>query len=173
MKLLIKVLLIIVIPFSFNYSQKSSNAMAVVSAKLVKGLGTQTISGDLNFGDIVLSGSGSTVNKNPGEGMEIKITGHPGKNILMTFSPLEIDNYEWVSQNGGENGTLTFTPNIEQTSNNASYINAVQVISGNSYTLPNINGEGGLYIWVGGNVQINDNQPAGNYSGTFQINISY
>ena len=173
MKILLTALLFLIIPFSFSYSQKSSNAVAVVSAHLIKGLGTQTIAGNLNFGEIVLSNPGKTVNKNPVEGMEIKISGEPEKNITMTFEPMEISNIQWVSQNGGEEGAIVFTPNVEQTSSNASYINAVPVISGNSYTLPNSDGQGEMYIWVGGNIRITDNQPAGNYSGTFQINISY
>ena len=172
MKSFLKILLIVAIFFPFIYCQQS-NAVAVVSVQLIKGLGTQTVGGNLNFGSIVLSGSSSTVNKNPGDGIELRLSGHPDKNIILTYQPAEISNFQWVSQNGGEESTLTFTPEIEQTSGNSTYTNAVPVISGDSYTLQNSDGEGIMFIWVGGNIQISDNQPAGNYSGTFQINISY
>jgi hypothetical protein len=173
MKFTFKILLLLVVPVTFIYSQSSGNAVAVVSAKLIKGLGTQSIGGNLNFGDIVLTNSSSTIYKNPDEGMEIKISGHPEKNIILTYQPIEINNSQWVAVNGGEEGALSFTPEIEHTSGNASYTNASPVVSGGTYTLQNSDGEGIMYIWIGGNIQINDNQPAGNYSGVFQINISY
>ena len=173
MKYSFKILLLVILPSFYIYAQNSNNAMAVVSARLIKGISTETISGDLNFGEIAVSNSNTTVNKNPDEGMEIKISGEPEKNIIMTFEPIEINNSQWVSQNGGEEGAIIFTPDIEQTSGSIAYLNASPVISGNSYTLPNSNGEGEIYIWIGGNIRINDNQPVGNYAGTFQINISY
>lgn len=173
MKHIIKILILTGVIAGFTFAQSSAGASAAVTAKLYKGLGAELINGTLSFGDIILYGTAAQFSKNPNEGIIIKVNGHPEKDVVVSYSSANINNFQWASETGGEEGLISFTPQVEHTSSSSSYNNPVSVVSGNSYMLPNTAGEGNLYLWVGGEIAINNNQPPGDYTGTFLINISY
>ena len=66
------------------FSQSSGSISTEISVKLIKGLGSELINGDLNFGDVILSGSPASLNKNPNEGILFKLNGHPNKEVVLS-----------------------------------------------------------------------------------------
>jgi hypothetical protein len=167
-----KVFLVVLIPFISNYSQKSSDLTVLITANLTKEQGME-LPGNLNFDQIDLANSSSVISRTPNKGIKIKIVGRPDKKIVLKYSSIDINNFQWASQNEGEKGTISFTPNIECTFSSPSYSKPLSLKSGSSYSLPNFDGNGLLYIWIGGKIKIDDNQPPGNYAGILQIKISY
>ncbi|MCX7610076.1 MAG: DUF4402 domain-containing protein [Ignavibacterium sp.] len=158
---------------SFIYAQSSASATATVLAQLKKGLSVSLIGGNLNFGEIILNGSPQTPSIAPASGANFRIIGHPNKNVVISFSNVTLDNNAWVSSNGGSNGTMVFTPVVKHTGSSSTYSSASDVVSGNSYNLVNVTGDGYLYLWVGGSLSIAANQPHGDYTGTFSITVAY
>jgi hypothetical protein len=154
-------------------AQSSANASATVTANLKKGLSISNFTGDLDFGEIILTGSAQTPSKNPSDGVRFDVTGHPNKNITITFSGLNLNNDAWVIANGGTNGTLAFTPSVEHTGNSSTYVTGTAVTSGQTVTLVNTTGNGRLYLWLGGSLAVGASQPHGDYTGSFTMNVAY
>lgn len=158
------------------FAQNSSSADANVTASLKKGLSITNNTGDLNFGEIVLTGSAdnpSIAPGNPSAGVKFEVIGHPGKTVAVTFSAVTLTNNAWVSTNGGNNDNLVFTPVVDETQGNSTYGGANNVTSGNSIALTNNGGLGYLYLWLGGSIAIKANQEQGDYVGTFTMNVAY
>jgi hypothetical protein len=155
------------------YAQSSASATATVLAQLKKGLSISLIGGSLDFGEIILNGSPQSPSIDPSAGANFRVIGHPNKNVVVTFSNATLNNNAWVSNNGGTNGTMVFTPSVKHTGSNSSYNSPVDVTSGNSIPLVNVSGDGYLYLWVGGSLSIAANQPHGDYTGTFSITVAY
>ena len=65
---------------------------------------------------------------------------------------------------GGTSGQIPFTPHLIQEAGS-------DIISGNNYQLSGTLGI--LRLYLGGDINISANQPYGDYTGTFTINISY
>ena len=153
--------IIVLIAFDIQ-AQVSSNGTA--SVDVIRPLSIQAVNPNLDFGDIILTGTQFSVSIEPLNGAEFQITGNPSWNVTITFSPVSLDNTQWVSLYGGTTGQIEFTPNVikEDGSN---------IISGNSYQLPGSLGI--LNIYLGGSIEIAANQPNGDYSGTFVVNVSY
>ncbi len=173
MKRLILSLIVLSFISSLSYAQSSASATATVLAQLKKGLSVSLIGGNLNFGEIILNGSPQSPTIAPSSGANFRVIGHPNKNIMITFNNVTLDNNAWVSSNGGTNGTMVFTPVVKHTGSNSSYDTPTDVLSGNSYNLVNVSGDGYLYLWVGGSLSIAANQPHGDYTGTFSITVAY
>lgn len=173
MKRLILTSIIFSLVASFVYAQSSASATATVLAQLKKGLSISLIGGNLNFGEIILNGSPQSPTIDPSTGANFRVIGHPNKSVVISFNNVTLDNNAWVSSNGGTNGTMVFAPVVKHTGSNSSYQSASDVVSGNSYTLVNVSGDGYLYLWVGGSLSIAANQPHGDYSGTFSITVAY
>lgn len=173
MKRLILSLIVLSFISSLSYAQSSASATATVLAQLKKGLSVSLIGGNLNFGEIILNGSPQSPTIAPSSGANFRVIGHPNKNIMITFNNVTLDNNAWVSSNGGTNGTMVFTPVVKHTGSNSSYDTPTDVLSGNSYNLVNVSGDGYLYLWVGGSLSIAANQPHGDYIGTFSITVAY
>ena len=166
---------IIVALFSISsvFAQSSASANANVLASLKKGLSITNNTGDLNFGNIVLTGSATTETKTPDAGVQFEVVGHPGKSVAVTFANVTLLNDAWVATNGGNNDNLIFTPDVDETGGSSSYSSANNVTSGNSIALQNINGLGYLYLWLGGSIAVKANQEQGDYVGTFTMNVAY
>ena len=156
------------------FAQSSASANANVLASLKKGLSITNNTGDLNFGDIVLTGSAATPSITPGTGVQFEVVGHPGKSVAVTFANVTLNNDAWVIGNGGTNDNIIFTPNVDQTGSSSSYSSgANNVTSGSSIALVNDTGIGYLYLWLGGSIAVKANQEPGDYVGTFTMNVAY
>ena len=171
-KFCIKLFLIVLLPLALNYSQKKSNISVLISANLTKEKYIQ-LPGNLNFDKIDITHNAKVISRTPGKGIKIKIAGYPDKKIVLTYSSIDINNFQWASQNDSEKGTLSFTPDIECSLTNNSNSKPISLKSGCSCTLPDFDGDGILYLWIGGKIKLAENQPGGNYFGIFKINISY
>jgi hypothetical protein len=151
-------------------------ATATATANVIRGIAISSSgNSSLSFGQIVLTPVNQNRSVANNLGLKFLCTGEPGKMISVTYdNSVTLNNSAWVIQYGGSNGTLTFTPNTAtHTGSSGTYSSPVPLTSGSSVTLPNLNGVGTLYLWVGGGVSIPANQPIGDYEGTFNINIAY
>ena len=155
------------------FAQSSANASATVTAKLKKGLSISNFTGDLAFGDIILDGSAQTPTIAPGSGVRFDVTGHPAKNITITFAGINLTNNAWVTLNGGTNATLAFTPTVHHTGSSSTYTTGTVVTSGGTVALVNVSGDGKLYLWLGGSLAVGASQAHGDYTGSFTMNVAY
>ena len=155
-------------------AQSTVKASATVSASLVNGLSLSNSTGNLTFGDIILTSSGQTKTISPSSGVAFDVTGFPNKNITISFSNISLTNDVWVTKNGGAKATLLFSPEIHHTEGSNNYITGISIVSGNSVKLANAeNGMGKLYLWLGGSLTAAEAQADGDYSGSFAIDIAY
>lgn len=154
-------------------AQSSANASATVTAQLKKGLSITGPAGALDFGEIILTGSAQTPTIAVGSGVRFDVTGHPNKNITITFSGINLNNDAWVLANGGTNATLAFTPSVEHTGNSSTYTTGTAVSSGGTVALVNTTGDGKLYLWLGGELAVGTSQAHGDYTGSFTMNVAY
>ena len=158
-----RLFILLCILFSVSlFAQESSNGTA--SVYVVRPLSVEALNPNLDFGDIILTGAQFMVTVSPLSGAEFQVTGHPSRNIIVTFNSITLDNSQWISVHGGTTGQIPFTPHVIQE-------DGTDVISGNSYQLPGTLGI--LTLYLGGSINIAGNQPYGDYSGTFTINVSY
>lgn len=157
------------------FAQSSASASANVTAQLKKGLSITNLSGDLNFGEIIVASSAQTPFIAPASGVRFEVSGHPSKNVTINFSGVTLNNNEWVTAFGGTNGTLLFTPSVEHTGGSSTYSGAASVSDGNSVALVHLagSGTGYLYLWLGGSLAIAADQPQGDYTGTFTMTVAY
>ena len=147
-------------------AQSKGTAAANVRVSLVKALQVNKIQGDLSFGELILTGVAAKVERSPEKGVLFEINGHPGRNITLDFD-------KTILNANASNKNLQFIPKINHTSNHAQYVNPTTVTKGSSYKLEDKNGNGYLYIWVGGEIDIDGNLPSGDYSGEFLVTVSY
>ncbi len=155
------------------FAQSSASATAEVKAQLKKGLSIQNLDGDLDFGEIILTGSATTQTIAPNSGVRFLVTGHPGKNVTVSFSNINLTNDAWVAANGGNNDVLPFTADVDETGSSSTYTNANNVNSGDQVALVNNSGVGNLYLWLGGSIAISADQEQGDYTGTFTMTVAY
>ncbi len=155
------------------FAQSNASANAEVKVQLKKGLAIQNLDGDLDFGEIVLTGSAVNQTITPDNGVRFLVTGHPGKDVTVTFSDVTLTNNAWVSANGGNNDVLQFTANVDETGGNSTYTSANNVNSGDIIPLVNNSGVGNLYLWLGGTIAIRADQEQGDYTGTFTMTVAY
>ena len=171
MKKLCSILIVLLLSVSVF---AGDNASATVSASLVKGLAITNVGGSsITFGEIILNGSAQTPTVAPGSGANFEVTGQPNRDVTITFSTADLNNDAWVTTNGGTNGTMTFTPNLEHTGSSSTYSTGTAVTSGNAYTLVNASGTGTLYLWAGGQLSVAADQAWGDYTGTFTVTVAY
>ena len=167
MKKLLFILLIILSATPAIFSQTvfaSQNAEAY--ANLIVPLSITPTSGDLDFGEIILTGSPYSPAIRPTSGKLFVVNGHPARTINVTFNDIILDNNLWVAATGGVPGLLTFTPDVELD-------DGTNVISGDSHMLVLNGGVGELLFWVGGSISIAGNQSHGDYLGLFTLDVSY
>lgn len=172
MRLFIKLILCSILFLKIGLAQTfSSSASAIVN--MIKPLSISSVNNTINFGEIILTGSAFVQSLDPSEGAVFRIEGHPNRSVVISYSFTSLSNAQWVSQYGGTVGSLNFIADVVHTGSNSAYLNPVSVSNGGSYQLVNSGGVGLLHIWVGGSIHIQSNQPAGDYTGTFNIMVSY
>ncbi len=162
--------------FSFTaFAQNTASATSDVTATIAKGLAISNIGGSLDFGEIIATSASQNQTITPASGAEFRVVGHPAKSVTINFNDVTLDNDSWVTDNGGTNSTMTFTPNVEHTGGNSSYLSGTTVSDGNSVALVHQTGTGNgyLYLWVGGQLDIAGNQANGDYTGTFTVTVTY
>jgi len=147
------------------FSQVTSTSARGI-ANLIVPLSIKPVSGDLDFGEIILTGTPATESILPKDGKLFEITGHPNRFVTITFDKVKLDNSQWVAVYGGNTGTLIFYPDIETD-------NGTKIHSGDSKRLISYGLLGKLNLWVGGSINIAANQPQGDYRGLFVISVSY
>ncbi len=163
MRKLAKLLAIVIFFFvvTTSYAQNSASDDVQVTANILAGLSIQLIQGNLDFGDIVVTGSPQTPTKTPDNGALFEVTGNINTPVTVTFNNVSLTN--------GATGSMTFTPNVEHTTTN-NYSSPSPVSSGNQVTLTS---GGKAWLWVGGSLAVAANQETGSYSGTFTISVAY
>ncbi len=151
---------------------QSSSVSASVTANVMTPI-TIITTGNIDFGDIIVMPNPYQVTKSPVDGSKHEVQGNPNSSVTVSFNSVILDNFDWVAQHGGTNGTMTFIPEVKHTGTNSSYVNPMPVVNGGVYQLNDVNGIGKLFLWVGGSINVNANQPIGYYTGTFVINVAY
>lgn len=146
------------------WGQNSAHGSAYINATLIKGLSTQMIKPNLDFGETILENNNIGVNKDPETGINIKISGEPNRSVILNYLPTLLT---------CERGDINFIPDVRHTYADPFYSDPVVVNSGNGLLLKNINNEGVVFLWIGGGINIKKDQPAGEYSGSFLITVSY
>lgn len=176
MKSLTKVSFVVVLVLfvsSSLFAQASANANATVSVTCLKGLSISLSAGDLDFGTVQLNGSPQTPSIDPENGAVFEVLGHPNRDVTVTFSNVTLTNNAWASGLSAPTDDIVFTPSVEETGSSSIYSGANAVTSGNNVTCPNVTGTGTLYLWTGGSLAIDAAQEAGDYTGTFTMNVAY
>jgi len=164
MKLLFVSILVCV--FSSGAIGQSASTNASGRVNIIAPISITSTSGNLDFGDVILIGSAANYQIAPAEGKFFHILGHPGRSVSIIFNQINLSNAIWVGLNGGNVGTLVFTPVVVNSQNEP-------IISGNFYPLI-INGSIGILdIRVGGSINVSANQPHGDYIGTITVSVSY
>ena len=148
------------------------NESANVKITLVKALQISEIQGDLDFGELLQTGASATVERTPDQGILFSVNGSPGKNVVVDYQNTLLNNTSDTPENPS-NSTIEFVPQINTTYSDINYSNAEPVSNGGSYELENKDGDGVLYLWVGGAMDIDSELSHGDYSGEFSVSVSY
>jgi len=146
------------------FAQSTASLEEPVSINIQQGLSMSKVAGDLDFGDYISTGSDGTVTRTPADGVNFEVLGNPGA-ITVTFA-------DAILNDGGANN-LTFVPNVESTAGSDTYLGATSVATGGSVDLVDDAGEGKLYLWVGGDIDVLAATPIGAYTGTFTLSVAY
>ena len=109
----------------------------------------------------------------PDNGAVFEVLGHPNRDVTVTFVNATLTNNAWAIPLGSPTDNLTFTPDVDETQENAVYGGAVAVTSGDAVTCNNVAGTGTLYLWAGGSIAIGAAQEPGDYTGTFTMSVAY
>lgn len=172
----ISVIILLTFLFSANCYSQTWTAIATSSANVIRAVSiTLTGSGNLDFGEVVVTPSSQQLNISNQNGQKFLVNGQEGRNVSITYpNSITISNANWVAINGGTNSTINFNANtLVSTGVNVDYVNPVNVPSGSSINLAPLNSVGTLYLWLGGSLNIDANKPGGVYTGTFSISVSY
>jgi len=167
MKKIFHIALLLFLLGETNYSQtvfSSQNASA--SAYLIVPLSITATIGDLDFGNIFITGSSSKIDISPREGKLFIVTGHPGRDVTFAFEDVSMDNASWAVTTGGVVDNLTFIPEVQLEDGS-------KIKSGKSKELILDGSVGKLNVWVGGNIKIGSKQEVGDYIGRFTLNVNY
>lgn len=156
----------------FNLIAQNNETLQVqVQASLVRGISVISTNNEIDFGEIILSGSPVSISKSPENGLRFKIISHPKKPVMISFenSQLQHDG----SSDPTSSSNLFFIPNVVHTGVNSEFINPVEVSSGVYYQPGNQSGEGILNLWIGGSIIVEPHASHGTYSGTVIITVAY
>ncbi len=174
MKKQISIVLLFIMFSNVFYGQNNISLSNNIKISLTTGLVVNKISGDLDFGEVIVSNQRQRQTISPGDGVLFEVTGEKRKGVTVTYSTfVTLTNKDWVNIYGGDSGTLYFVPNVKRTGKNPTYTNPRNVRNGRRYRLRNDGNFGRLYIWVGGKIRVNANQPVGDYIGQFSITVAY
>jgi hypothetical protein len=160
------IFLFFVILSTINSQTVWSSQNALATAYLVVPLSITASVGDLDFGEIILTGSPTSINITPRDGKLFVVTGHPNRNVTFTFNNVTLDNNAWASTSGGNVDNLTFIPSVQL--DDGTLLN-----NGDSKQLILDGNIGKLNVWVGGRIDISATQEVGDYIGQFTLIVNY
>lgn len=162
-----QILLISILIFTtgFLYSQKTSSVSAEATANLIYPISLKAGAGDLDFGEIILTGLPIIESIKPRRGKEFIIQGQKGRSVTVYYKKVLLNNYEWALKFNGKFGRLVFYPNVVLGNN--------KFHNGNNVLLKTVGSIGETRIYVGGKIKIRATQPIGNYRGLFIISVAY
>lgn len=152
-------------------AQNNETIQVQVQASLVLGISVISTNNEINFDEIILSGSQMSITKSPVDGLRFKIISHPEKPVMISFENSQLQ--PEFSANINSPSNLLFIPKIVHTGNKTEFVNPVEVTSDVYYQPANQAGEGILNLWVGGSLLIEPQVSHGNYSGTIIITVAY
>ena len=158
--------LIIFLHYISLVGQTPGYQSGTATANLLMPLSIEAGSGDLDFGDIIISDSPRREVLNPVNGKEFIVKGEANRSVTIIFDRVEMNNYDWISHSGGQSGNLKFVPDVR--------VNNTQMVRSGEELILNQNGLiGELKLNVGGSIDIKSKQPTGEYKGIFIISVSY
>jgi Domain of unknown function (DUF4402) len=139
-----------------------------VTATVIRGL-SMTAVGSLDFGQMLAGTTPPSLSAqtNPGAPM-FTSAGQLNHRITATYSSSS-------SLNDGYGHTLTFSPSLFGATSWTNQAASSHITSGSSVTLTgDAGGTGYYYFWLGGGLgAVPAGQPAGTYTGTFNLTVSY
>jgi hypothetical protein len=159
-------ILFLIITSRVIYSQNISSISADATANLIYPISLQAGAGDLDFGEIILTGLPIVESIKPKVGKEFIIQGQKGRSITIYYKKVPLDNYEWALKFNGKFGRLVFYPEVVLYNNR-------KLNSGDNIFLKTTGAIGEARIYVGGKIKISATQPIGNYRGLFIISVAY
>jgi hypothetical protein len=157
-------------------AQTGNSGSGIVTARLVRGLVIEaTGANSLNFGEVIVSNNSQTKDITPENGQKFLAVGHPDRNVSFNYdNAVILSNEDWVNENGGTVSAISFnTSTAKQTGARSTYENAQDLTNGETVTLVNDNGDGKMFVWVGGQLGVDAQQPQGDYKGTLNISVTY
>jgi len=152
--------------FQFTSYAQQGYISGSSSVNLIMPLSIKAGNGDLDFGEIFVTGAQSIEKINPKNGKEFIVIGNPGRHVSVVFGNVELNNYQWASIFGGELSILNFSPQVITQ-------NLSIVTSGENLVLLQNGLIGEVKLFVGGSITIQPNQPIGDYEGLFVLSVSY
>ncbi|MCB0732049.1 MAG: DUF4402 domain-containing protein [Ignavibacteriae bacterium] len=165
-----------VLIFSGSSAFAQTTADATVKINLKKGLKVENLgSSTIEFDDIVLDGTAKSQTVDPVDGARFLITGHPNRDVTITYPNATLNNDTWADGLTAPKGTLSFVPSVEESGANNSHTGLTVLSTAGSDTknLVNVSGVGTLYLWVGGKIDIAAGQAVGDYEGDFTVIVAY
>ena len=154
-------------------AQNQYLASATINVSLVKGLNINLANGHLDFGEVVQSGASTKVSRTPDKGIYLEVNGQPGHDVMIDYNNSILSNKLWSDSFEGTEGNLLFQPDVEYSNSAPDYSTASPVVGGNSYALSNSIDKSNIHLWIGGEIDIPQDQPEGDYSGHFVVTVSY
>ena len=166
MQKLILFIAILIFSSEFIYSQRTSTISGEATANLIYPISLKAGMGDLDFGEIILTGVPIVKSIKPKAGKEFIIQGQKGRSVTVYYNKVPLDNYEWASKFNSKFGRLEFYPNVILENNR-------RLKSGDNINLKTVGSLGEARIYVGGEIKINATQPIGDYRGLFIVSVAY
>lgn len=166
----LKILFIIFICSGLT-AQNRINASVSISVSLIKGLSLNMLKSNLDFGEIILSPMMNKITKDAKDGILFEVAGDPGKSVTINFSPIRLSNSDWAKNFGNPESQIDFIPNVF-VSQSSDLSKTQSIFSGSAVNLSKEN-DGKLYVGIGGDLNLPNNQLFGDYSGNFSLTVAY
>jgi len=159
-------ILLISFPIQKLLAQENTSTSGEASVNLIVPLSINSSTGDLDFGEIILTGLPIVETILPRNGKKFIIKGQKGRLVTILFNNIVLDNSQSASNSNEVLGKLFFYPNIIT-------IDRVIIENGKSIYLEPDGLIGKIDLLVGGTINIDANQPIGNYEGLFTLSVAY
>ena len=171
MKTLKIFILFMLLSLSVLSAQNRYVASVPIHVSLVKGLSLNIMKNNLDFGEVILSRTGTLIKKSATEGIIFEISGNPNKNVAINYSTTNLTNSAWSEIFGGTKGNINFIPDVfVSTEKKQSELQKIE--NGNLVNIDKSN-DRKILVNIGGYLNVAANQPAGNYIGNIYLTVSY
>jgi len=163
MKRFILVMLVLFFSGALQLSLAASDD-AAVTVNVIAAL-TVTADNGLDFGTREVGSGVASIASTDGSAGRFSVSGSPSASVTCTF-PSTV-----TLTSGANNLTFTASTPIYYTSNNQGSASTFAAVTGGTTTLDGTTGE--LYIWFGGQVDIDGTVATGSYSGNYTATVVY